>query len=391
MRYFLTVLRVLKKSSLALTLLAIIAMTAVVTLDLGVLNSVLSLYDKMVYAGEEDSITVGGYSVAPFTSLVRVRDVEELVEGLEGVRSASYEVLTVGLINGNPLVIRGVNFSAVRELVGYKVVEGSKPSENCYSCLWLGIEAYKKLGVSVGRVVAVKPVFSRETVFLKVAGVLDVRAPYRYEALVAYELGQALRGVSGDVASLVRITYNSSEIEASEIYEKLGVKVPQSLVVHLLERAFLALKYLPEGRVQLLAYEAPTGLYTARLGLNKNVLFLANLALGVVISYGFYVVGASTVSLNRDRVVVLYEQGLSMKKIKLSIALLLVLSVTISYAVLSSIIPALWTLSSTLDLLGYRVELYVDPLSEAVVVLAASTLTSVGVYRAKVEDVDFED
>ncbi len=362
---------------IALSLLVLMFALAVTS---GYVLSAYAFYDELVVPRELSSrvVVVSGVSLAPFTSVVRVNAVSSAISDSPGVRDVVPEVLVPAVLNGTGVIVRGVDPNFLKRYVGYEVVEGRGMRGECLACAWVGSELARTLKLGAGDVVTIYSIFSKYPYILEVEGVLKLPEPYDHEVLVPYELGQLMRGVGRDYASVVLVVLREGA-DPREVLSKLaGARFGE--VPELLERAFIALKYVGrEVRAQVFKHAAD--ILIERLGMPRSSLVATAISLALISSVGSYVIGLIPAVLSRDRLSVLHEQGLAKSRIKASILIFGGVAIILGYLAVRACLPALSDILGA-PVLHHPVSLGSDPVLDVSIPAFVFLFYSTGVLAA---------
>lgn len=261
-----------------------------------------------------------GIATSPITGLVD-RGILSKLEGVGGVITW-VEVTTPALVNGNPVVVRGVDERWV-DIYKPEVVEGEGFQVGALSKAWVGVNAARRLGVKPGDLIVVKSLFTNVEALLIVAGVLDTPQPYRYEVLVPLSIAYSLRGSTDP--SVVRVAYDPSMVDEGRLAELLGSKevIPAGV-----SRVVSALAY--KGYVRVEDPSVAQRYYVERLGVPYEVVVVTALVSNVIVSLLNIVPAWLIFSLRRRSLRVLVEQGVTPNAIRLSLAIMTIPLVTLA-------------------------------------------------------------
>ncbi|MGC8983287.1 MAG: hypothetical protein ACP5KA_06035 [Desulfurococcaceae archaeon] len=340
--------------------------------------SMYYLYDEMTPHGQR-VLVVTGLGLAPFTALISIKDVEDRLAGLQGITLIP-ETLVLGLVKDRPVLVRGVDFDKLKEYVRLEVVEGSEPVNSCINCAWIGVEAASVLGLKPGSTVEVYSVFSKTTLMFKIAGIVNSPPPYKYEVLVSRPAASALRGVSLSEASHVVVVYEPEKVNPLVLASRLGASLGEveKGAMALFEKALIVLAR--RGGALEAYLSTPSEAYMVRLGIKREVVSAASLALSIVFLYAYYVVAHVYAAINKPAIALLYEIGLSRKRAALYIALI---AATTSAALLALGLAAFSELSSTVPLYisCYRLSLASEPTAIAIIAALSTLVVVYGAFR----------
>ncbi len=347
----------------------------------GLMEPLYTLVDVSAKPAGLNAIAVTSYALAPFTSTVSVRAVEELLKGRGLHCSVEPVTLVPALVNGSQAVlVRGVRVELL-ETIGYIVVEGSAFNDTCFTCAWLGAGLAREMGVKLGSIMVLYTPFTHMPVAVRVTGILVLPEPMNHEILVPLETGRELRGVSGDVVSIALVMLGR-ECTREEVARALGLNTTAG--AELLAKAVLVIRRLGKGYAFKL-YESASNLLAERIKVGRTVYTAAVLAAAVVLSATAYIAGQATASTVSRIASTLYEQGLSLRYVKAVLAALASLYVGASLALYQATVPALG-LRLPAPLLNYPVEPVPSPLSAAVIGLATASLLSAGVASVSLRE-----
>lgn len=334
MEWIVKVIKSIRPSSIALTLLSITVLTTLLIINISCLHTLYNLYDEIAFPRnyrDSNIVVVTGYSMAPFTSVISVEGVENCLNNVNGVRRVVYEVLSIASINGSSIVVRGLSRNDLRYLIDYSVVKGEDFTDDCMYCVWISSELANRYGLEVGDYVTVYSLFTSSPYVLRVKGILDLDKPYSYELIVPIELSRAIRGISERQASIA-IVFLDPNIDKSVVLSSFNISSER---ISLFERALVALKY-SRGEISSSIYSSAAEFYMARLGLHRDVFLIVSISIMILMTMGSYIVGNMIVLVNRDNLSTLYTIGLPKYRIKaVIIALILVMIIVLFPIVLS--------------------------------------------------------
>ena len=334
MEWIVKVIKSIRPSSIALTLLSIMVLTTLLIINISCLHVLYNLYDEIAFPRnyrDSNIVVVTGYSMAPFTSVISVEGVENCLNNVNGVKRVVYEVLSIASINGSSIVVRGLSRNDLRYLIDYSVVKGEDFTDDCMYCVWISSELANRYGLEVGDYVTIYSLFTSSPYVLQVKGILDLDKPYSYELIVPMELGRAIRGISDRQASIA-IVFLDPNIDESVVLRSFNISSER---ISLFERALIALKY-SRGEISSSIYSSAAEFYMARLGLHRDVFLIVSISIMILMTMGSYIVGNMIVLVNRDNLSILYTIGLPKYRIKIVIiALILVMIIVLFPTVLS--------------------------------------------------------
>uniref|UniRef100_A0A7C4BCK9 ABC transporter permease n=1 Tax=Ignisphaera aggregans TaxID=334771 RepID=A0A7C4BCK9_9CREN len=376
-------IRIISPKSIALSLATLLAIYLLLMFFTGLVTTMYSFYESVVGANAPQSrfvFVVSSYALSPFTSVVSISSIEDTVRGLPGVEKTVYEVITIGYVDGRAVVVRALNSSTLRELVEYSVAEGSDVDDNCFYCAWVGLNLAKKLSVSAGDSIALYSPFTRTPFTLRVAGVISAGKPYDNELIVPLGVGQAFRGLSRGQVSIA-IIFLSSRQSYLELAKRFEVDVEK---VSLAERVILSLRYVGK-RVELRAYNDFSSMLLSRLGLPRETLTLVLVSTSIVLSLGLYIAGQAMATLNLGNILIAYELGVSVKKVKMFLALVAILCSLASFATALALAKALFSLAA-IELLGHEARLCIAEKDAWFLPVPATLFTLTGLAMVRIDE-----
>jgi len=344
--------------TIAVIAASVLLLAIALTLISGYVMSLYSFYDELTLPENvrDRAVVFMGFSLAPFTSLIRISTIDSLISNVSSLISdVGYEVITIALVENESVIVRGVDKDFLRKYVNYSVIDGTDINDRCYACAWVGEGLARDLNVGVGDVITLHSLFSRTPFILRVKGILRIQEPYDYEVIVPYRLGQLIRGTSGDTASIAILILKNG-VSLSEVLSKLSL--PSTKMPYLLEKVFIALKRLGK-KVEASTYRYASEVLIERLGIPRNTLIAITLAIVFIASIGSYIVGLVPFILNKEELELIHEQGVARRKIKLTIALIGIATITVAYLIAK---PLTYALSNTLyaSVLHHRLSLVTD-------------------------------
>lgn len=358
-------------------LLAAMSMTMVpiLSLNISTLEALLGLYD-VPQAGGRWEVVLSGYSAAPFTSIINVRDVESIVGNVAGARVV-YEALAPAVVGGEVVVIRGLGPGDLGVLTGYEVVRGSDLLPGCGACALVGESLASRIGVDVGGVLVARPVFVSEPQTLLVVGIIRAGRPYSEEVITSFDVAAQARGLGRGQASLALVVADSEEAYRAVLERAGRAPIPKALV----ERALVAVARTPRG-VEAVARGSFADLALSRLGVPREILTSAVLAVTALLSLGMFVAGSSAAFLNLPRLRILYEQGVSSAAVRAGLAASV--AAGIAAGALASPLAA-WAAAHVFSGISivYPVEVRPSPLSEVAAPLQALAAGLAGAARSR--------
>jgi len=207
-----------------ITLIAILTITS--TLFSVTAYSFLGFYNGFTnYVGEDKDI-ISVYSQkgsTPFTGIVSV-NIADMVAAQRGVIATSPEVIAPCTINNQSIFIRGIIPNAITNLNDLPMREGQSINLNDTNSCIVGSNLANKLQLKSGDTILAIGVLSNRYVELQVKGIFNSNTALNDEALVPLYLGQWLRGLNYNSATLIRVKIDPSQINANQIYMQITNK-----------------------------------------------------------------------------------------------------------------------------------------------------------------------
>jgi hypothetical protein len=343
-------------------------------LDVDYTYNALNIYDTITMPDtipRGELSVVSSYSLAPFTSIVTYNDVSRLLGNTTGYK-VIYETLLLVKANNSLIVVRGINRSGLRSLANYNVIEGKDLNDSCLFCAWIGEGLAEKLGLHIGDNILVYSFFNNAPVKLRVEGILGIRGPYRYEAIVSLRTGQLLRGINDRSASIALI---------------IGGRIPGAANTRrqgLMEYAFIVLRHLGR-KPSLTRYGSASSAYLSRIGVPREALAITIVALITLLSIGSYVIGSSLFHSNRPAWILLHDIGVPLSTVKIGLIILLTIYVLIDAIVSILLQPVIIGLLH-MSILNYPVTFNLDLQAEILITLLTIIFSILGVTVGRLNE-----
>lgn len=284
----------------------------------GVIDSLYGLSEEMVTPSSGPSqyyVVITSYSVAPFTSVVMERFIEERLAGVRGVVGVVYEVLAPVVLNGSVYILRGVDPADLSVVAGNYSVVGRGFTSNCFGCVWVGESLARELRLGPNDTVILHSPLASSDFVLRVEGVLVTDSVLRYEFVTNVGMAEAVRGVGQSTYSLAVIFVDGPD-SLARVAEAFNVSLAGR---GLLERALLAIRFAGH-RLKPYFLESLSDLYLSRFGLSRDLLASLLVATLAVLGVGFYVLGQAVTSYATGRLALLHELGLSTRYLRVCVA-----------------------------------------------------------------------
>ncbi len=257
----------------------------------------------------ENYLLLAPRSASPLTT---VFDEEIVTSKLTGINNVTIirELLYTVYINGESFILRGL-YS--RDLV-YYIDQELKDFENCIMCVWVGKHVANKLGVKVNNTLTLYSPFTNTYYRLKIKDLLDTGTFLDYELLTNIYTARMIRG-SGFRAVSVVIIYGD-QYSLHLVLDRFNISYTEKSLLH---RVLLVIQ--ARRNIRFKQVEALSDIYLSRLGLNKAVLYTLLLSMSILFSVGVVIYPSWIMYSNRNVYKLLYEVGVSLTKIKYSLAI----------------------------------------------------------------------
>ena len=374
--------RTLSISRLLLIALLISAISMVISCTSMVLHGLYTSLGLTVAPNTDRVLVIySGSAYTPYTGLIP-RSVEYRLRHTLGSENVWSEVVLPALVNGKPIIVRGIDTKTLCRVVGDELCR--EVVEKPFTAV-VGVDAASYLGIAEGEEVVLYPLFTAIPLKLRIVGVVDVGNPYRGEVLVSLSFAQKLRGVGRDTVSMVRVVYRSRS-EVMQILRSIGLKSAETnkqlTPLYLVERIAITL-VSGAGKPVAMASSSYIDMFTKRFGFSRDMLTIATSILAILSSFTVYTIGRSCVVLHLDRLRVLSEVGVSRKRIALHITMITAPIVTIAILCGMAIAMNISKMFS-LYIFGYSVEPCVDLITMAIELTSFLTLYILGIVRSEV-------
>jgi len=326
-----------KISVIAYSLIVLVAVSWLSLTALGLIDSILWLYEGVLGVSEGLVISARGFS--PLTTLVYKSEVEGRISNISGI-TVEYYLATPVLYGDRVLVLRSTNSSTISG-----------------DCVLVGWDLARELGVKAGEGILVSSFFTSEVYYLKVCG---YTSGYVLEA--PYDLVARIRGVGRGYYSYAVVKGPSSAL--SRVMEALGVKPEEykltGLIVTVLSR-------ISSNETRAVVYSAITEAYIANFGLQRDYILYFACGVAVASVVGSIVLGLDNARRFKNTLRVFRMLGASRRSITTSI-ILLGFTVAILACAISLVIYN-YVRAFNLEIMGYVLE----PRTHSVLVLLVFT------------------
>lgn len=283
-------------SILILALLSWLSLTA-----LGLINSLLWLYEGFLGVNEGLVISARGFS--PLTALISRSEIEQKISSISNI-TIEYYLVTPILINNRVFVLRSINSSNLS-----------------INCLLISENIARELGVRVGDRLLASSIFTSEIYELEVCG---YTSGYVFEA--PYDLVLKIRGVSPGYYSYAIIRGPSEAL--SSVIKSLGVRPEESRLTGLIVAVF---SRISSNETRVVFHRAITEAYITSFGLQRDYIVYFAYTIAVASILGSLIVGLDIVRRVKSVFKVFRLLGVSKRTIMIVVILLSVLTVFIAF------------------------------------------------------------
>jgi hypothetical protein len=309
-----------RKHLIAYTTLTLTLVSWLSLIALGLVSSLLWLYEGVL--GVEEGLIITSRGFSPLTALVFRSDIESRLSSISNI-TVEYYLVTPVLVNGEFFVLRSTSVNLTD------------------SCVLIGADLARELGVVTGNHVVVSSVFTGEVYYLEVCG---YTGGYVLEA--SYDLVARIRGVTKGYYSYVVVKGNSEA--QSRVLEALGVKPSEvklaGLIVAVLSR-------ISDNKTRVVLYRALTEAYITGFGLQRDYILYFAVTVAVASLIGLIILGLDAAKRTSSTLRVLRVIGVSKRRILLATLLVGFTVSTIAYVFSLALYTRVEVF--TLSVLGY--------------------------------------
>lgn len=377
-----------------LTLIVILTLTS--ALFSVTAYSFLGFYNGFTnYAGEQDDV-LAVYSTTgstPFTGIVSLSAVNT-VASLPGVVAVSPEVIAPCMIGTQSVFVRGVLPDQLAEMNTLTLVSGEGLAANDTGSTIIGQNLANRLSLKAGDKILVQGVLSQKYVELKIKGVFQSSSALNDEALVSIIVGQWLRGLGYNEATVIRTKIDLTQTNTNQLYQELKARTNQTI------SPSPTPKTQTQQELESLIPITSTGIklqnigveksqdfmqsYLNRYGISKDTLIV--LSIVVLALASGTATGAITLYVrqhNQD-IEIIRSIGVTSKKVKTDLTIRLVtyvLLATILGTLISAAVISVFQQLGYLQVLSHSIMFQLDPLVVAANFVLLSVLVCVNIAR----------
>ena len=344
--------------------------------------SLLGFYEGFnTYLGEGEDIVViyDKGSRTPFTGLVPTY-LADNISLVNGVLAYSLETIAPCMVNGYPVFIRGVIPRSFFNLTRITMVNGLNIELNDTSSIIVGLNAANRLKLNPGDKVMVLGVLNNQYLELTVKGIYISYSPLDDEVIAPLYVGQWLRGIDYNLATLIRVKADRNRFDLSGLIKAedriSGEDKPSSKP--------LPVFHLPSGSKLIGVEEAYKFMrsYLDKYGLTRETIMITATIIFIFASISFLNAQLAFISQHEYEVNVLRALGASWRALRLDLIVkFLPLSIISSIAgfLIGTIILIAANSNNYIQLLLHRITLQLNPLILALNIILAAMLTIVGI------------
>ena len=385
-----------------LTLIVILTLTS--TLFSVTAYSFLGFYNGFTnYVGEEKDI-IAIYSKAgstPFTGVIPL-SLANKITPIDGVIAISPETIAPSMINDQSVFIRGIIPQELTRLNPLTMVEGQTLNITDTNSAIIGKSLADRLHLKTGDKILAFSVLAKRYVELQIKGVFQSGSSLNDEALVPLYVGQWLRGLTYNDATLIRAKIDLSQTSANQIYQQIANQTtpspsssaspsptPKSETQRELEALIpLAQANLDLGNIGIEQSQQFMQNYLDRYGISKDTLIILSIVV-LVFSSGTATCAITLfIKQHSSDIDILRSIGVSSKKVKTDLTLRMVtwaLIATIMGTIISAIAITIFQKIGYLQVLSHTITFQLDPLIIAANFILLSVLISINIARTELK------
>ena len=336
----------------------VLVFTAIITSSLlisGEIMGTYNIYNTIEGLGGKDSIIVTGYSISPYTSLINKQELLSKLKNASGIKNITFVVLSLGYVKGKDVAFIGVS--------NYK---------DPY-CAYPSYYIKKELGLEKGKVILVHPALSSFPIALKVC---NFSSKYKWAIMVSLNVAYQMHGggINRGLASLAIIHLKNPSYKKA-VMKYLNIPPLQS---SLLKEASLIVQNYKNKEVQRIFRQASQA-YFSKLGVPRVAFLSLAISSIAIISIASYVSGYVFTIVDRDRIEVLRNYGVSTRRILVNSLLISYASIAVSVAVSLLIFEALKGSASS-TILGLPLTPIVNELTLVLSLVLVFAISSISAF-----------
>ena len=351
------VYRVTSKKSYGLLLIISMLFFILIFTTIGFVEAIYYLPEQIVYPQKPITqyyLVISSYSISPFTSIYNTKYITDKTSKIKGIVREVPEVLSFIEINGQATILRGVQKKDLGIVLGNYEIMGKEFDDHSIGYVWVGEELAEKMDININDTLFVYSPLARSNYLVVVKGIIKTNSVSKYELITNLLTARTIRGTCPECVSITLLFLRDEE-ELVEAYKVFNLTPHKQ---GLFEKALLVLR-ISGRRISWEQYEALSSIYLSRIGLSRSMFYALLITLTIILSLGYSVLAESIILLNKDNYVILYEQGLGIKKLKLIITMynaLIILSSFLLALLFYERVSSLFQIS----FLSYELNPYID-------------------------------
>lgn len=353
------------------------------------------------YVGEQDDVLAVYSTIAstPFTGTVPLSAVN-MIASLPGVIEVSPEVIAPSMIGTQSLFVRGILPDQLQKINALTIISGENLAANDTDSTIIGQSLANRLNLKVEDKILIQGVLSQKYAELKIKGIFQSPSALNDEALVNIYVGQWLRGLSYDQATVIRTKIDLTETNANQLYQEIKAQSNQTGTTSPSPTP----KNQAQKELETLIPITSTGLKLQNIGVEKSQEFMQSylnrygiskdtlivLSIVVLVLASGTATGAITlyVKQHNSDIEIIRSIGVTSKKIKTDLALRIVtyaLIATIFGTLISVAVISVFQQLGYLQVISHSITFQLDPLVVAANFILLSVLVCVNIVRMELK------
>lgn len=312
---------------------------------------VYNLYNIIQSLGGKNSLIITGYSVSPYTSLINKNDLLNKLRNTSGIENITFLVISLGYVNGKDVAFIGNNNVS-----------------DAY-CAYPSYYVKNELNLKINQTILVYPALSNFPIILKVCNFSNL---YPWAISVNINTAYLIHGggINYGLASLAIIDFKNSSYKLSAMKSLSLTPVQKSLIN-------TALILVQNNQGEKMLFNEASQAYFNKLGIPKIAFLSLAIASALIISIASYTIGLIFNLIDKDRIEILNNYGISKMKIMFNSIAISLLLLLISFIISLFIFNKIKYLLST-NLLGLplipSINIYIM-LSTLISIMVISTIS----------------
>jgi ABC-type lipoprotein release transport system permease subunit len=364
--------------------------------------SFLGFYNGFTnYVGEKDDVlavysTVGS---TPFTGIIPLSAVNT-VASLHGVEAVSPEVIAPSMIGAQSVFIRGILPDQIVKMNPLVLVGGEGLALNDFGSTIVGQNFANRLHLKVGDQILVQGVLAQKYVELRINGIYQTASSLNDEALVSICVGQWLRGLSYDQATVIRAKIDLTQTNANKLHEELKSQTnqvdttspsptPKSQAQQELETLIpITSSGIELQNIGIEQSQEFMQSYLNRYGISKDSLIVLSTVVLILASGTATSAITLYVRQHNSDIEIIRSIGVTSKKVKLDFALRITtytLIATVIGTLISAVVISVFQQLGYLEVISHSVIFQLDPLVVAANFILLSVLVCINIARMELK------